>query len=40
MEVDLAPFITGRIPPEELISAEFTSLIEHNDTATEIVVRS
>ena len=38
--VDLAPFITGRIQLEELISEGFTTLIEHNDTAVKILVRS
>ncbi len=38
--VDLAPFITGRIQLEELISQGFTTLIEHNDTAVKILVRS
>lgn len=38
--VDLAPFITGRIRLEELISEGFTTLIEHNDTAVKILVRS
>ncbi|MCJ0906522.1 2,3-butanediol dehydrogenase [Rhodococcus sp. ARC_M6] len=38
--VDLAPFITGRIELEELISEGFTTLIEHNDTAVKILVRS
>ncbi|MDI9916317.1 2,3-butanediol dehydrogenase [Rhodococcus sp. IEGM 1379] len=38
--VDLAPFITGRIQLEDLISEGFTTLIEHNDTAVKILVRS
>ena len=38
--VDLAPVITGRIQLEELISEGFTTLIEHNDTAVKILVRS
>jgi (R,R)-butanediol dehydrogenase/meso-butanediol dehydrogenase/diacetyl reductase len=36
--VDLKPFITGRIPLEDLIDKGFDTLINHNDTAVKIIV--
>ena len=36
--VDLAPFITGRIALDDLISEGFDTLINHNDTAVKIIV--
>src|SRR5574340_57544 len=38
--IDLAPFITGRIKLENLVSEGLTTLIEHNDTAVKILVRA
>ncbi|TFD49014.1 2,3-butanediol dehydrogenase [Cryobacterium frigoriphilum] len=36
--VDLAPFITGRIALDDLITEGFDTLINHNDTAVKIIV--
>jgi (R,R)-butanediol dehydrogenase/meso-butanediol dehydrogenase/diacetyl reductase len=36
--VDLAPFITARIPLERLVEDGFETLIHHNDTAVKIIV--
>ncbi|MEN0139948.1 MAG: 2,3-butanediol dehydrogenase [Rhodococcus sp. (in: high G+C Gram-positive bacteria)] len=38
--IDLAPFITGRIELDNLVSDGLTTLIEHNDTAVKILVRA
>jgi (R,R)-butanediol dehydrogenase/meso-butanediol dehydrogenase/diacetyl reductase len=38
--IDLAPFITGRIELDNLVSEGLTTLIEHNDTAVKILVRA
>jgi (R,R)-butanediol dehydrogenase/meso-butanediol dehydrogenase/diacetyl reductase len=37
-KVDLEPFITGRIPLEDLVAKGFDTLINHNDTAVKIIV--
>jgi (R,R)-butanediol dehydrogenase/meso-butanediol dehydrogenase/diacetyl reductase len=37
-KVDLKPFITGRIPLEDLVDKGFDTLINHNDTAVKIIV--
>ena len=37
-KVDLAPFITARIPLEDLVSQGFETLIHHNDTQVKILV--
>ncbi|MCY7402396.1 MAG: 2,3-butanediol dehydrogenase [Nocardioides sp.] len=37
--VDLAPFITARIPLDRLVEDGFDALINHNDTAVKILVR-
>jgi (R,R)-butanediol dehydrogenase/meso-butanediol dehydrogenase/diacetyl reductase len=37
-KVDLEPFITGRIPLEDLVDKGFDTLINHNDTAVKIIV--
>jgi (R,R)-butanediol dehydrogenase/meso-butanediol dehydrogenase/diacetyl reductase len=37
-EVDLAPFITARIPLEDLVQEGFETLIHHNDTQVKILV--
>jgi (R,R)-butanediol dehydrogenase/meso-butanediol dehydrogenase/diacetyl reductase len=37
-KVDLAPFITARIPLEDLVSDGFETLIHHNDTQVKILV--
>jgi (R,R)-butanediol dehydrogenase / meso-butanediol dehydrogenase / diacetyl reductase len=37
-KVDLAPFITARIPLEDLVSGGFEQLIHHNDTQVKILV--
>jgi (R,R)-butanediol dehydrogenase/meso-butanediol dehydrogenase/diacetyl reductase len=36
--IDLAPFITARIPLEDLVSDGFETLIHHNDTQVKILV--
>lgn len=38
--IDLAPFITGRIELDNLVSQGLTTLIEHNDTAVKILVHT
>jgi (R,R)-butanediol dehydrogenase/meso-butanediol dehydrogenase/diacetyl reductase len=38
-KVDLKPFITGRIPLEDLVDKGFDTLINHNDTAVKIIVQ-
>ncbi|MGV8857059.1 2,3-butanediol dehydrogenase [Rhodoglobus sp.] len=38
-KVDLAPFITGRIPLDKLIDEGFMTLIDHKETAVKIIVR-
>jgi (R,R)-butanediol dehydrogenase/meso-butanediol dehydrogenase/diacetyl reductase len=37
-KIDLAPFITARIPLEDLVSKGFDTLIHHNDTQVKILV--
>jgi (R,R)-butanediol dehydrogenase/meso-butanediol dehydrogenase/diacetyl reductase len=37
-KVDLAPFITARIPLDDLVSDGFETLIHHNDTQVKILV--
>jgi (R,R)-butanediol dehydrogenase/meso-butanediol dehydrogenase/diacetyl reductase len=37
-KIDLAPFITARIPLEDLVSEGFDTLIHHNDTQVKILV--
>ena len=37
-KVDLAPFITGRIALDDLVSTGFDALINHNDTQVKILV--
>ena len=37
-KIDLKPFITGKIPLEDLVSKGFDTLINHNDTAVKILV--
>ena len=37
-KVDLAPFITARIPLEDLVTGGFEQLIHHNDTQVKILV--
>jgi len=37
-KVDLAPFITGRIALDDLVSEGFDALINHNDTQVKILV--
>jgi (R,R)-butanediol dehydrogenase/meso-butanediol dehydrogenase/diacetyl reductase len=37
-KVNLKPFITGRIPLEDLVDKGFDTLINHNDTAVKIIV--
>lgn len=37
-KVDLAPFITARIPLDRLVEDGFDALIHHNDTAVKILV--
>jgi (R,R)-butanediol dehydrogenase/meso-butanediol dehydrogenase/diacetyl reductase len=39
-KVDLAPFITARIPLDRLIDHGFDTLIDHKETAVKILVRS
>ncbi|QZY85137.1 2,3-butanediol dehydrogenase [Micrococcus luteus] len=36
--VDLAPFITGKIGPDDLVDRGFETLIHHNETAVKILV--
>ena len=38
-KVDLAPFITAKIPLDRLVEDGFETLIEHNETAVKILVR-
>jgi (R,R)-butanediol dehydrogenase/meso-butanediol dehydrogenase/diacetyl reductase len=37
-KIDLAPFISGRIPLDRLVEDGFETLIHHNDTAVKIIV--
>ena len=37
-KINLKPFITGRIPLEDLIDKGFDTLINHNETAVKILV--
>jgi (R,R)-butanediol dehydrogenase/meso-butanediol dehydrogenase/diacetyl reductase len=37
-EIDLKPFITGRIALDDLVTEGFDILINHNDTAVKILV--
>ena len=37
-QIDLAPFITARIPLADLVSDGFETLIHHNDTQVKILV--
>jgi len=37
-KVDLAPFITAKIPLARLVADGFDALINHNDTAVKILV--
>jgi (R,R)-butanediol dehydrogenase/meso-butanediol dehydrogenase/diacetyl reductase len=37
-KVDLAPFITARIPLDRLIEDGFETLIHHNESAVKILV--
>jgi (R,R)-butanediol dehydrogenase/meso-butanediol dehydrogenase/diacetyl reductase len=37
-KVDLAPFITARIPLGDLVQEGFETLIHHNDTQAKILV--
>jgi len=37
-KIDLKPFITGKIPLEDLVSKGFDTLTNHNDTAVKILV--
>jgi (R,R)-butanediol dehydrogenase / meso-butanediol dehydrogenase / diacetyl reductase len=37
-KIDLKPFITGKIPLEDLVGKGFDTLINHNDTAVKILV--
>jgi (R,R)-butanediol dehydrogenase/meso-butanediol dehydrogenase/diacetyl reductase len=36
--VDLNPFITGRIPLEDLVEQGFDTLINHKETAVKVLV--
>jgi (R,R)-butanediol dehydrogenase/meso-butanediol dehydrogenase/diacetyl reductase len=38
-KIDLKPFITSRIPLDQLIDKGFDTLINHKDTAVKVLVR-